>query len=56
MEAGLPVWQLQTDTPPGSAVAFVLRLSEPVAKGAPRVPEQPLARSLGRRVTLAACS
>ncbi|MGB8651180.1 MAG: DUF4012 domain-containing protein [Mycobacteriales bacterium] len=53
---GLPVWRVTTDTPPGRDVTFVLHLDEPTAKGAPRVPEQPLgSRPFARRVTLPRC-
>lgn len=55
-EAGLPVWQVTTDTPPSKDVTFVLHLEEPTAKGAPRVPEQPLSsRPFTRHVTLPTC-
>ena len=54
-EAGLPRWKTLIDLPSGQKRSFVLQLTEPTAAGAPRVPEQPLARPLHATVHLPAC-
>jgi hypothetical protein len=54
-EAGLPVWLTYLDLPPGKARVLELQLVEPTAAGAPRVPEQPLARPLLRHLHVTEC-
>ncbi|MDP3713033.1 MAG: DUF4012 domain-containing protein [Mycobacteriales bacterium] len=45
-ESGLPLWYLDLDLPRGTTRTLTLHLDEPVVGGPPRLPEQPLARSL----------
>jgi hypothetical protein len=54
-EGGLPMWHLRVELPPGQTRTLELRLVEPVVAGEPRVPEQPLARPLARRVDVPVC-
>jgi hypothetical protein len=54
-ESGLPRWKTLIDLPSGQKHSFVLELTEPTAKGAPRVPVQPLARPLKTAVHLPTC-
>ncbi len=54
-EAGLSVWSTLLDLPPGKARVLTLDLDEPWVGGAPRVPEQPLARPLATEVRWPDC-
>jgi hypothetical protein len=54
-EAGLPLWYSLFAIPKGQSRELVLTLDEPVRAGAPRVPEQPLARPLHRTVDVPSC-
>ena len=54
-EAGLPVWTVYVDLPPGQERTFVLELVEPTTAGVARVPEQPLSRDLEKRVEVPVC-
>lgn len=54
-EFGLPRFQLPVSIPEGQTRTVRLELDEPVAAGAPRVPEQPLARPLERVVDVPVC-
>jgi hypothetical protein len=54
-EAGLPSWTVQLSLPRSLTRRLVLQLVEPAVSGAARVPEQPLARPLVRRVSLERC-
>lgn len=55
-EAGLPMWYLGLELPPGQSRTLVLELDEPVVEGTPRVLEQPLARPLEQVLDVPACS
>ena len=54
-EAGLPLWMTFLELPPGQDRVITLHLTEPTAAGAPRVPEQPLARPLRRNTAVTQC-
>lgn len=54
-EDGLPVWQILLDTPPETARTVVLKLNEPTAPGAARVPNQPIGRDLSKTVDVPVC-
>ena len=54
-EAGLPLWELILELPPGRERVLVLDLVEPTSPGAARVPEQPLVEDLVRDVRVPAC-
>lgn len=54
-EAGLPAWSTRVDLPSGKTRRMVLSLVEPSARGASRVPEQPLPRPLRRSVDVPTC-
>jgi hypothetical protein len=54
-EAGLPLWMTFLELPPGQDRVLTLHLTEPTAAGAPRVPEQPLARPLRRNTKVTQC-
>lgn len=56
VEAGLPVWDVTIELKAGQERRIVLELDEPVARGAARLPEQPLARPLRRHVDVPVCS
>ena len=55
VERGLPLFSVVLDLPRNQPTRFVLELDEPAVAGVPRVPEQPLARPLGRDVRVPAC-
>ena len=54
-EGGLPVYLTYADLPPNVPAILHLVVREPTAKGAPRVPEQPLARPLATTVSVPTC-
>lgn len=54
-EAGRPVWFTNLNLKPGQPQTLTLKLDEPTAKGAARVPEQPLARPLKKTVHVPTC-
>lgn len=54
-EAGLPMWTVTLDLPPGAARTLRLDLDEPVLSGEAVVPEQPLSRPLARTVEVVPC-
>jgi hypothetical protein len=55
-ESGLPIWQVTLSLVPNQAQKLVLDLDEPVTKGKPRVPEQPLTQPLRKNVSLPVCA
>jgi hypothetical protein len=54
-EAGMPVWSVVLDLPPGQPRTLALQVLEPAAAGAARVPEQPLARPLTASADVPEC-
>lgn len=55
VEGGLPAWAVRVALPREQARTFVLELDEPVRRGTPQVPEQPLARPLKVTVDAPTC-
>ena len=55
VEGGLPAWSLRLELPQQQPQTLLLDLTEPVLRGAPQVPVQPLARPLDTAVLAPTC-
>ena len=55
VEGGLPAWSLSMELPREEPQTLVLDLTEPVLRGAPQVPVQPLARPLDVAILAPTC-